>query len=50
VTSAGYTGVERLDREIFLFTTTGPRSPDVVVAHALDVSGTVVRRLGGSSG
>ncbi|MFY1671953.1 hypothetical protein ACN27G_18565 [Plantactinospora sp. WMMB334] len=41
--------VERVDREVFLFTTTGVLTADVVLAHCVDVCGEVFRRLGGSS-
>ena len=37
--------VERADREVFVFTTTGPLTVDVVLARCLDVCGEVLRRL-----
>ncbi|WP_328425976.1 hypothetical protein OG470_18500 [Micromonospora sp. NBC_00389] len=40
--------VERVDREVFLFTTTGALTADVVLAHCVDVCGEAFRRLGDS--
>lgn len=37
--------VERVDREVFLFTTTELLTADVVLAHCIDVCGEVFRRL-----
>ena len=37
--------VERVDREVFLFTTTGVLTADMVLAHCVDVCGEVFRRL-----
>lgn len=40
--AAAFTGtVERVDREAFVFTTTGLRTADVVLAHCLDICGEV---------
>ena len=45
--AAAFTGsVERVDREVFEFTTVGPLTADVVMARCLDVCGEVLRRLG----
>ena len=50
LTAAPFTeSVERVDREVFLFTTTEPLTADVVLAHALDVCGEVFRRLNAPS-
>ncbi|GAA2851231.1 hypothetical protein Acy02nite_34680 [Actinoplanes cyaneus] len=44
--AAAFTGtVERVDREAFVFTTTGSLPADVTLAHCLDICGTVFRRL-----
>ncbi|RAO08896.1 hypothetical protein ONO23_02500 [Micromonospora noduli] len=49
LTAAPWTeSVERVDREVFLFTTTGMLTADVVLAHCVDVCGEVFRRRGGS--
>ncbi|MEV4538552.1 hypothetical protein AB0J82_32710 [Asanoa sp. NPDC049518] len=48
LTAAPWTEVvERVDREVFLFTTTEALTADVVLAHCLDVCGEVFRRLAG---
>ncbi|WP_433287464.1 hypothetical protein [Micromonospora sp. CA-244673] len=48
LTAAPWTAsVERVDREVFLFTTTGVLTADVVLAHCVDVCGEVFRGLGG---
>ncbi|MEV0424975.1 hypothetical protein [Micromonospora sp. NPDC050495] len=47
LSAASFTGsVERVDREVFLFTTTEVLTADVVLAHCVDVCGEVFRRLG----
>ncbi|MET8307935.1 hypothetical protein [Micromonospora sp. NPDC005173] len=49
LTAAPWTeSVERVDREAFLFTTTGALTADVVLAHCVDVCGEVFRGLGDS--
>ena len=49
LTAAPWTeSVERVDREVFLFTTTEMLTADVVLAHCVDVCGEVFRRLGDS--
>lgn len=46
--AAPWTGaVERVEREVFVFTTTEVVTADVVLARCLDVCGDVYRRLGG---
>lgn len=48
LTAAPWTGaVERVEREVFVFTTTEVLTADVVLARCLDVCGDVYRRLGG---
>lgn len=47
LTAAPWTeSVERVDREVFLFTTAGVLTADVVLAYCVDVCGEVFRRLG----
>ncbi|MDG4832499.1 hypothetical protein O7627_24785 [Solwaraspora sp. WMMD1047] len=49
LTAAPWTeSVERVDREVFLFTTIAVLTADVVLAHCVDVCGEVFCRLGGS--
>src|SRR5687768_5016207 len=49
LSAAGWTeSVERVDREVFLFTTTEVLTADVVLAHCIDVCGEVFRSLGDS--
>ncbi|WP_144122781.1 hypothetical protein [Catellatospora sichuanensis] len=49
LTAAAWTeSVERVDRNVFLFTTTAVLTADTVLAHCLDVCGEVFRRLGDS--
>jgi hypothetical protein len=48
LTAAPWTeSVERVDREVFQFTTTEVLTADVVLAHCVDVCGEVFRTIGG---